>query len=242
MLPKGAAKKVTIHLNGDTRHHVEPLWNVIFSFLKQKRVAGATVIRPDLGFGSHGQVHDSKSEYAGDHLPIRIEFIETPKRVDELLPSLYEMVTDGLIEVQDTTVIKAGSRGSTGALQAQPAQNALPDHATRSAKLVRIYLGESDKLDGEPLYEAIVKKLRMLDFAGATVYRGILGYGVKRHTHKSGRLHFSRDLPIMISVVERAERLDELVSVVTDMLLDGLVVVSDVEMYRVLAHEGDGHD
>ena len=46
----------------------------------------------------------------------------------------------------------------------------------------------------------------------------------------------------MISVVERAERLDELVSVVTDRLLDGLVVVSDVEMYRVLAHAGDGHD
>lgn len=238
MLPKGAAKKVTIHLNGDTRHHVEPLWNVIFSFLKQKQVAGATVIRPDLGFGSHGQVHDPKSEYAGDHLPIRIEFIETPKRVDELLPSLYDMVTDGLIEIQDTTVIKAAANGRMEAPQSQPAQNPLHDLAAGPAKLVRIYLGESDKFEGEPLYEAIVKKLRMLDFAGATVYRGILGYGVKRHTHKSRPLHFSRDLPIMISVVERVERLDELVRVVTDMLQDGLVVVSDVEMYRVLALEG----
>jgi PII-like signaling protein len=242
MLPKGAAKKVTIYLNGDTRHHVEPLWNVIFSFLKQKQVAGATVIRPDLGFGSHGQVHDPKSEYAGDHLPVRIEFIETPKRVDELLPSLYDMVTDGLIEVQDTAVVKAVASGKLEAPQSLPSQNPLPDHAAGPAKLVRIYLGESDRFDGEPLYEAIVKKLRMLDFAGATVYRGILGYGVKRHTHKSGRLHFSRDLPIRISVVARAERLDELVAVVTEMLQDGLVVVSDAEMYRVLAHEGAGND
>ena len=242
MLPKGAAKKVTIYVNGDTRHHVEPLWNVIFSFLKQKQVAGATVIRPDLGFGSHGQVHDPKSEYAGDHLPVRIEFIETPKRVDELLPFLYDMVTDGLIEVQDTTIIKAAANVKMEPPQSQPAQNPPHDHFAGPAKLVRIYLGESDKLGGEPLYEAIVKKLHMLDFAGATVYRGILGYGVKRHTHKSGRLHFSRDLPIMISVVERAERLDELVGVVTDMLQDGLVVVSDAEMYRVLAREGAGND
>jgi PII-like signaling protein len=108
-----------------------------------------------------------------------------------------------------------------------------------AAKKVTIYLNGDTRHHVEPLYELIVKKLRMLDFAGATVYRGILGYGVKRHTHKSGRLHFSRDLPIMISVVERAERLDELVGVVTDMLQDGLVVVSDVEMYRVLARDGE---
>jgi PII-like signaling protein len=250
MLPKGAAKKVTIYLNGDTRHHVELLWNVIFSFLKQKQISGATVIRGDLGFGSHGQVHDTNSEYAGEHLPMKIEFIETPERVDELLPFLYDMVTDGLIEVQDTTIVKDADTGRTEpsttvveqTLQSQPERNPLRDFAAGPAKLVRIYLGESDKFAGEPLYEAIVKKLRMLDFAGATVYRGILGYGVKRHTHKSGRLHFSRDLPIMISVVERTARLDELISVVTDMLQDGLVVVSDVEMYRVLAHEGAGND
>ena len=49
---------------------------------------------------------------------------------------------------------------------------------------MRIYMGESDKCQGEPLYEAIVKRLRMMDIAGATVYRGILGYGAKGHTHK----------------------------------------------------------
>ena len=152
MLPKGAAKKVTIYLNGDTRHRIEPLWSVIFSFLKQKQVTGATVIRPDLGFGSHGQVHDSKSEYAGEHLPIKIEFIETPERVDELLPSLYDMVTDGLVEVQDTTIVKDAAGGSTEAPQSQPARNLLRDFAAGPAKLVRIYLGESDKFDGEPLY------------------------------------------------------------------------------------------
>lgn len=232
MLPKGSAKKVTIYLNADTRHHVEPLWDVIFAFLKQKHVAGASVIRPELGFGSSGEVHDTHSEYAANHLPIRVEFIETNERVDELLPALYEMVSDGLIEVQDTTVVKSISKGhSLGAESARIMKTAI---SSGPAKLVRIYLGESDRSGEIPLYEAIVRKLRMLDFAGATVYRGILGYGVKRHTHKSGFFHLSRDLPIMISVIERADRIDDLVKIVADMIEDGLIAVSDVEMYRVV--------
>ena len=85
----------------------------------------------------------------------------------------------------------------------------------------------------EPLFEAIIKKLRMLDFAGATVYRGILGYGAKRHTHKGGRLHFSHDLPVMISVVERAERVQELITIVSQMMSDGLIVTSDVELHQI---------
>ena len=68
-------------------------------------------------------------------------------------------------------------------------------------------MGESDKWQGESLYEAIIKRLRLMDIAGATVYRGILGYGVKGHTHKSGRLPFSHDLPVMISVVDSEEKL-----------------------------------
>jgi len=231
MLPKGSAKKVVIYLNEDTRHHVEPLWNVIFSFLRQKHVAGATVIRPELGFGSSGEVHDAGSEYVSSHLPIRVEFIESTGRVDELLPALYDMVTDGLIEVQETTIVKSVSkREETQAVPMRPKSAVVEG----PAKLVRIYLGESDRSGDMPLYEAIVLKLRMLDFSGATVYRGILGYGVKRHTHKAGMLHFSRDLPIMISVAERADRVDELVRVVADMMQDGLIAVSDIEMYRIL--------
>ena len=236
MLAKGTAKKVTIHLNEDTRHHFEPLWSVVFAFLKQRRIAGASVVRPIAGFGAHGEIHDLKSEYKSDHLPIRIEFIESAERVDELLPSLYEMVTDGLIEVQDVTVVKNCTQGIESPVDLPKKKTAGHLEASGPAKLIRIYLGESDKFGDEPLYEAIVKKLRMLDFAGATVYRGILGYGVKRQTHRSGFLNFSRDLPITISVVERQERLDDLLKAVTDLMIDGLIAVSDIEMYRTLQY------
>jgi uncharacterized protein len=233
MLPKGPAKKVTIYLNQDTRAHLDTLWSAILAFLRHKHVAGATLIRADAGFGSHAEFSNPESEYVAQHTGVRIEFIETAGRVDELLPTLYDMVTDGLIAVQDVTVVKSVAKDS----KAERAEPEAPKKSVNSAaKLVRIYLGEADKRDGEPLYEAIVKKLRMLDFSGATVYRGLLGYGAAGRTHKSGRFGFSHDAPIMISVVEKPEKLDDLVRVVTEMMQDGIIVTSDVEMHQIV-HE-----
>lgn len=238
MLPKGDARKVTIYLNQDTRAHTEPLWSAILGFLRHKRVAGATLFRADAGFGTHEQIHDPRSEYAAGHSAVRIEFIETPERVEELLPTLYDMVTDGLIAVQDLTVIKAVAKDA----KPRPAPG-IKRTVITPAKLVRVYLGESDKYGDEPLHEAIVKKLRMMGFSGATVYRGLLGYGAKRHTHKAGVLHFSRDLPIMISVVEKIERVDDLIQTVAEMMQDGIIAISDVELHEIVRElpqlEGD---
>jgi PII-like signaling protein len=233
MLPKGVAKKVTIYLNQDTRSHMEPLWSAILGFLRHKHVAGATLFRADAGFGTHEEFHDPHSEYISEHSPVRIELIDTAQRVNDLLPTLYEMVTDGLITVQDVTVVKSVAK-DTKVRQVEPQSTRRIINAP--AKLVRIYLGESDKCKDEPLYEAIVKKLRMLDFSGATVYRGILGYGAKGHTHQGGRFRMSRDLPIMISVVEKPERVTDLVQVVAGMMQDGIIVTSDVELHQIV-HE-----
>jgi PII-like signaling protein len=233
MLPRGSARKVIIYLNQDTRAHVEPLWSAVLSFLRHKHVAGVTLLRADMGFGSHEQLHDPRSEYAGEHLPVRVEFVETPERVDELLPALYDMVTDGLIIVQDVTVIKSVSKDFRSKI---PEPESVKKIVTTPAKLVRIYLGESDKCNEERLYEAIVKKLHMMGYSGATVYRGILGYGAKRHTHKERRLHLSHDLPIMVSVVEEAGKVSELVQLVAGMMQDGIIVTSDVELHKIV-HE-----
>jgi PII-like signaling protein len=229
MLSKGAAKKVTIYVNEDTQRRLNPLYESILSFLMHKGVAGATASRALAGFGAHGVLHTPKVEVLAEHLPIRIEFVETAAKVEELLPTLYEMVTDGMIEVQDTTVVKVAMKDKRAAESKQP-------HTRKAgkAKLMRIFLGEADRWHGEPLYDAIVKQLRMMDIAGATVYRGILGYGAKGHTHKQSFFHVARDLPIMISVVESEQKLMQAAEVVEQMLQDGLIVVSDVDIVRLV--------
>jgi PII-like signaling protein len=227
MLPKGAAKKVTIYINENTRHHMEPLWGAVFSFLLHKRVAGATVSRPEMGFGPHHTMHTMSIEVAAQDMPVRIEFVDTPERVKELLPTLYEMVVDGLIEVQDTMVIKAAMKGRTP-------ETKLPRHTERgAAQLMRIYLGEADRYHGEPLFEAILKRFLMVDIAGATIYRGILGYGGKGVPHKEGFWHREKDLPVVISVIDVPEKIDRAIEIAEGMLTNGLIVVSDVESIRI---------
>ena len=229
MLSKGTAKKVTIYLNEDTQHHLAALYESILTFLVHKGVAGATVTRALAGFGAHKVIHTPKIEVLAEHLPIKVEFIETAEKVDELLPTLYDMVTDGLIEVQDTTVVKLAMKDKR-----KPEPKQAHERKAGKAKLMRIFLGEADRCDGEPLYDAIVKRLRMMDIAGATVYRGILGYGVKGHTHKQNLLHTSRDLPVMIAVVEAEDKLSAAAEAVEEMLQDGLIVVSDVDIVRLI--------
>jgi PII-like signaling protein len=228
MLIKGPAKKVTIFINEDTQHHMTALHDSIMIYLMHKGVSGATATRAYSGFGSHQVLHTPKIEVMALHLPIRIEFVETKEKVDEILPTLYEMVSDGLIEVQDTTVVKLARK------LAKPEPKFPHERKEGSAKLLRIFMGEADKWHEKPLFEVIVKKLRMMDIAGATVYQGILGYGAKGHDHKATFFHPTRDLPIMVSVIDTAEKISAAAEVIEGMLEDGLIVISDAEIVRLV--------
>jgi PII-like signaling protein len=226
VLPKGPAKKVTIYVNEDTRHHTGPLWRAVFDYLQHKNLAGATVLRPVMGFGAHHRRHSMDMEATMEHMPIRIEFVDTAERVNEVLPTLYDMVHDGLIEVQETAVVKS-------VMQELPAETPHREEVRGSAKLMRIFLCAADKWGGEPLHEQIIKTLRMNDIAGATVYRGILGYGAKGHTHKSHLINVPHNLPLMIAVVDTEQKIENAIRAIKPMIEDGLIVLSDVDVIHL---------
>jgi PII-like signaling protein len=228
MLTKGPAKKVTIFINEDTQQHLTALHDSIMTFLMHKGVCGATATRAFSGFGSHHSLHTSKVEVMAQHLPIRIEFVDTTEKVEEVLPALYEMVSDGLIELHDTTVVKHVRKPP----KSQPK---LPQQRTQGpAKLLRAFIGEADRYQNEPLYDAIVKKLRMMDIAGATVCRGILGYGAKGHQHKKSFFHVSQDLPIVVTVIDTSEKIAAATETIESMVDDGLIIISDAEAVRLV--------
>lgn len=151
-----------------------------------------------------------------------------------MLPTLYEMVVDGLIEVQDTTIVKDVNQDK----KEEVAPGVL-ERRREKAQMMRVFFGERDKWHGEPLYDAIVKRLRMIDVGGATVYRGILGYGAKGSTHKERFLHISEDLPVMVATVDSPAKIQEAAAVVEEMLGDGLITISDVEALRLERGEGN---
>lgn len=99
------------------------------------------------------------------------------------------------------------------------------------AKLLRIHISESDRHQGKPLHEAIVAKCRELKVAGATVFRGVEGYGETAEMHKA---HIIRnDRPIVIAIVDSAERLAGLIPALETMIDTGMMAVSDVRVVRV---------
>ncbi len=98
-------------------------------------------------------------------------------------------------------------------------------------RILRILISESDRHQGKPLYEAIIAKCRELKIAGATVFRGLEGYGDSADLH---RAHLVRhDQPIAITIVDAAENLARLVPAVEQIIDTGVLVTSDVEMIRV---------
>jgi PII-like signaling protein/nucleotide-binding universal stress UspA family protein len=109
------------------------------------------------------------------------------------------------------------------------------------AKMLRIYVGEDDRWDGAPLYEAIVRKLRSMDLAGASVFQGIMGYGAGQRVHRSGFLGMSHDLPMLITTIDTDEKIQSAVTALDDMVDQGLIVLSNVEVikYTHTHHELD---
>jgi uncharacterized protein len=105
MLMPGPAQRVVIHLNEDAASEGDYLYVEIISFLFSEGVSGATTLRGHSGFGSHHRIHtQGASGSSGEHLPIRVEFLESAETVGALMPRLIELVTDGVIEVQATSI------------------------------------------------------------------------------------------------------------------------------------------
>jgi PII-like signaling protein len=100
------------------------------------------------------------------------------------------------------------------------------------AKMLRIHFGEDDKWKDKPLYRAIVEKCRELYLAGATVFRGIEGYGASTLIHRSHLLSFSSDAPIMVSVIDSEEKIQQLLPFLDEMVHEGLIAISEVEVIK----------
>jgi len=106
--------------------------------------------------------------------------------------------------------------------------------------LLRIYLGESDQWHGRPLYQAIVQRMRERGLAGATVLRGIEGFGAKQHLHTTRILRLSEDLPMLIEAVDAEEKIRAILPEMDEMLGDGLITLEKVEVLAYRAGQRDG--
>lgn len=237
MLNAGKAVKVSIYVSEGTTRHGVPAYAAILDFLFYRGVAGATVLKGVAGFGADHHMHSSTMVEISERLPLIVQFVESAEKAAELLGKLEEMAGTGMIEVQETTVAKPARSEKAAAATA-------PEHLKIAgrARMMRIYIGESDRWRDKPLHQALVEAMRANDIAGVTVYRGILGYGAHRRVHGEKPLHLSHDNSIMLSAIDTVEKLEGFLPLVEQMVEEGLVVLSEVDVikyaYRAADAEG----
>ncbi len=104
--------------------------------------------------------------------------------------------------------------------------------------LLRIFVGESDRHDGKPLYEQIVLQAKELGLAGATVLRGVMGFGAQSYLHTAKILRLSEDLPMVIEIVDTKENLDKLQPFLDETVQEGLITLEKVKIIKYRSGEG----
>ncbi len=108
---------------------------------------------------------------------------------------------------------------------------------SENGQLLRVFIGESDVWQGEPLYRTIVLKARALGLAGATVLRGPMGFGANSRMHTAKLLELSTDLPIVIEVVDSPEKLQSLLPFLDETVTEGLITIEDVKILKYRHNE-----
>jgi PII-like signaling protein len=228
MLNAGKAVKVSIYLSEGSTSHGVPTYSSILDFLFYRGVSGATVLKGIAGFGADRHMHSASIVEISDHMPLIVEFIESREKVDELLGKLEDLAGSGMIEMQETTVAKPAQVSE----KKKPVPLAAHLKIEGKARLMRIYIGESDRWKDKPLHKALVEAMRANDIAGVTVYRGIIGYGAHQRAHPDKPLSLSRDASIMLSVIDTEEKLQSFLPLVEQMVEEGMVVLSDVDIIK----------
>jgi PII-like signaling protein len=211
-------------------------------------LAGATVLRGIFGLDVTGRLLERGTWSFVEHVPVIVEIVDTPQAVGRFLGVVAEVVPEGLATLERGHVLLYRPAREEAAGLAVPSP--VPDLSTlpspeefpamklsENGQLLRVFVGESDRWEGEPLYRAIVLKARELGLAGATVLRGAMGYGANSRVHTTKLLELSTDLPILIEIVDSAAKVESLLPFLDQAVGEGLITIEAVRVLRYRHNE-----
>jgi PII-like signaling protein len=247
MIPRDA-KLLRLYCNANEKWRGVPLYRAVVEAARRLELAGASVFPVELGYGAHRWIHDLASEYSSFEIPIVVEIVDAADRVAALKDELETMVGEGLVVVRPVQVFRythATERGEGIGPGSAPGQPLRPDRTSHEegdipmkiegpGRRVTVYVGSADTWKGRNLAVAIVERCRAMGMAGATVSRGVMGFGKHSVIHRAHLLGLSEDLPEKVEVVDRPEEIERLLPVLDGMIGGGLIVVEDVHVVRYL--------
>jgi hypothetical protein len=228
------------HLQSADRAPFTPTFQRLVRAARSEGLAGATVLRGLLGLGHRGLIRRSFLSLVG-HVPIIVEIVDRPERIGRFIDETLSRIVDhGLVTLERARVMMYRHRESDspdrldlgGLLAPLSTVPTLMQSATMQINeqgvLLRVFLGDSDKFERRWLYEAIVYKAKELGLAGATVLRGVEGFGAHSVVHTSGLVEMSTDLPIVVEIIDTEEKVRTLLPHLETMVREGMITMERV--------------
>jgi len=233
----------------DRSPHV-PTFELLLQAARKGGLAGATVLRGIVGLGSRGFARHSNWTLV-QQVPVVIEFVDDAEKIAAFVSGpMQALMRTGMATLERAHVIlrRDGGTRQPSTLAVAPQLTPLstlpqiepggPMKTKEVGVLVRVFVGESDRFNSEPLYEAILQKVRQLGGAGATVLRGTEGFGAHSVVHKSSLLEMSTDLPVVIEIVDAEEKIRALLPYLEEMVTEGMITMEHVVV--MLYRDGAG--
>lgn len=222
---------------------------------RQAGLAGATLLRGTSGIDAAGKVLESSIWSLVEHVPVIIEFVDSAANIGQFLSAVQEILPGGLVTLERAHVMlyrrserladKARMRldvpPAVIPLSTLPSVEEFPIMALSEAgQLLRVFIGDSDVWQGEPLSRAIVLKAHELGLAGATVLHGTMGFGANSRVHTSRLVELSTDLPVVVEIVESPEKIQRLLPFLDEAVQEGLITLEAVTVIRYRANADSG--
>lgn len=235
-------------LSSRARHGLSPLYEWIVEAAHREGLRGATVLKGFLGLRPEGSMLHEHGWSMSRELPVVVEVVDEAPGIEALLARVEPVFGEGVITLERARVLAYRSgggsapRSSTGRRVAaiegsSAAEGVRTMRIPEQGVLLRIFIGESDREPGgdRPLYEALVRRARDAHLAGATVLRGQMGFGRHSLVHTAKLLDLSTDLPIVIEIVDAAEKVDAFLPTVDELVTEGLVTIEAVRVLRYVS-------
>ncbi|HEY1629419.1 MAG TPA: DUF190 domain-containing protein [Tepidisphaeraceae bacterium] len=229
-----------IYLQSADRTPHLPTYLRLIKAARQERLAGCSVLQGIMGLAGHDLIPPPGWSMT-QHLPVIVEIVDSAERIGKFMDGpMSQLMLGGTATLERASVMMYRHRHhddpnnfklaeSQKPLANIPRITARPNMTiNEDGVLLRIFAGESDRIDNKPLHEAILGKAREMGLAGATVLRGVDGFGANSVVHKATLLEMSSDLPIVVEIADAREKIEKLLPYLEQVVREGMITMEHV--------------
>jgi PII-like signaling protein len=247
---EGEQLLLRVSLRSTDRHGWQTAAEAVVERAKKARLAGATLLRGTCGLDVTGELLCPSAWSLVERVPVIVEIVDGAALIGTFLSTLSEIISEGIVTLERAHVLlyRESTTAAAKARQHLQVPSTVIDLSTvptaedvpimklsEDGQLLRVFIGESDVWQGEPLFRAIVLKARELGLAGATVLHGTMGFGAGSRVHTSRLLDVSTDLPIVVEIVDAADKIQSLLPFLDETVQEGMITIESVRVLKYRA-------